>query len=197
MPGVSAAQAALSPQRAGGVRPGDTQIVNGLRSGDHGALERLMSEYGRLIASWAGSGDFEPEDVVQEVLLRVWRSRESLSPDTSLPPLLKTITGNAVRNRWRASSRRPSVPAGLDPAAGRAAEDQIGRRTDSIAMAQVMESLAPREREVLELLYLFDLPSSEVARRLDSSLDGVKSLAARARRRLRAELQAADPDSKP
>lgn len=174
----------------GGLRPGDLEIVAGLRSEDPEALERLVERYGPMIWHWARSEGAEAEDVVQDVLFRVWKSGHRLDPETSLPGFLKTVTANTIRNRWRAAERRPTVPVGLEPAAKDAA-DPIGARTDLIAVEQLLRTLSPREREVLRLLYVSDLPLEEVAWRLQASREAVKSLAARARRHVRAEIEKA------
>lgn len=163
-------------------------IVAGLRRQDARALERLVDEYGGLIAHWARAEGHEAEDVVQDVLFRVWRSGHRLRPDTSLPSWLKTVTGNAIRNRWRDAGRKPSVPVGLEVHASPAA-DPADEQCDRIAVQQVLSQLPPREREVLRLLYVSDLPLEEVADRLDASREATKSLAARARRHFRGKVE--------
>lgn len=173
-------------QRIG--RAADNEIVAGLRERDAHALEQLAAEYGSLIAHWASTEGSEAEDVVQDVLFRVWRAGHRLDPETSLPGWLKAVTQNTIRNRWRASLRKPVVPSGLE--VGRTGTvDPIARQTDRIAMEQALDTLSPREREVLKLLYISDLPMEEVAQRLDASREAIKSLAARARRRFRGQVE--------
>src|SRR5688500_12848770 len=100
------------------VRICDAEIVAGLRRRDESALEQLVSAYGPLLAHWARTQGSETEDVVQDVLFRVWKAGDGLDPETHLPGYLKTVTLNAVRNRWRTQERKPTVPVGLEFAGG-------------------------------------------------------------------------------
>jgi RNA polymerase sigma-70 factor (ECF subfamily) len=166
----------------------DARIVAGLRRREADALEHLFSKYGRMIAHWARTEGQEAEDVVQEVLLKVWRSGDSLAPDTHLPGWLRTVTNNTVRNRWRTKDRKPQVPVGLAIDNAESA-DPTPDSDDRIAIEQALGVLNDRERACLELLYRSDMPLADVAQRLGSSTEATKSLAARARRRIRAELE--------
>ncbi|HVL80119.1 MAG TPA: sigma-70 family RNA polymerase sigma factor [Actinomycetota bacterium] len=173
--------------RARSDRPGDAEIVAGLRRRDPAAVEQLVGRYGRMIANWARTEGADADDVVQEVLLRAWRSGPDLAPDTFLPSWLKTVTTNTLRDRWRAAGRRPAVPAGLQIDGSTA--DPASRTTDRIAVEQLMSGLGSRERDVLRLLYISDLTMADAARSLGLSEEATKSLAARARRRLREKAQ--------
>lgn len=169
--------------------PADTDIVAGLRAREDDALERLFHRYGPLVAHWARTAGTDVDDVVQDVMLKVWRAGARLEDGTELPAYLKTVTVNTIRNRWRTQSRKPAVPAGLDPAPGAADGDPALGATDRIAVEQVLGKLKPRERRCLELLYVSDLPLADVARELGASPEATKSLAARARRRIRSDLE--------
>lgn len=176
------------PGRREAGRPQDGPIVAMLRAGDPAGADRLLAAYGRMILSWAKGEGSEAEDVLQEVLMRVWRARERLDPGTTLPTFLKTLTQNVIRDRWRASGRRPIVLSGLEPPRTDRADPLAGQRS-RIAVEQVLSELAPRERDVLRMLYVSDLTLAEVADRLGVSEEAAKSLAARARRRLRTRIE--------
>lgn len=166
----------------------DGSIVAALRRRDPHAIDDLVSSYGGLLRSWSRTEGAEWEDVVQDVLLSAWRAGVRLDEETDLPGWLKTVTQNALRNRRRTRARRPAVPAGLE-IEGHAAADPINEHTERICVEQALDSLPPRERCVIELLYLSDLPLDEVAGRMHTSREATKSLAARARRRIRTELE--------
>ena len=71
---------------------------------------------------------------------------------------------------------------------------QLGpRRADSsdVGLRQLIEQLAPRERAVIVLHYAYGYRMREIARLLDVSEINVRTLAFRARRRLRAQLEEA------
>ncbi len=169
--------------------PADTDIVAGLRAREDDALEQLFQRYGPMVTHWARAAGTDVEDVVQDVMLKVWRAGARLEDGTELPAYLKTVTANTIRNRWRTQSRKPTIPVGLDPAGETASGDPALRATDRIAVEQVLGKLRPHERRCLELLYVSDLPLADVARELGATPDATKSLAARARRRIRSDLE--------
>lgn len=174
--------------RASGALQRDDRLIEALRARQPDALEQLLDAYGKLVLAWARDAGTDPEDVLQDVMLRVWRSCHRLTPDTHLPAWLKAVTKNTIRDRWRAAARRPAFPVGLDPTGGETV-DPTAQERSRLAVQQVLTTLRDRERNVLELLYLDDLPLDEVSRRLDLSEQATKSLAARARRRLRGNLE--------
>jgi RNA polymerase sigma-70 factor (sigma-E family) len=130
----------------------------------------------------AGGDRGHAEDLVQGVLERMYVRWERI--DGPPEAYARRALTHAAVNRWRTRGRRPeaSLPAGTD----RAGPDDPAAAVDlRDALVRALLTLPPRQRAVLVLRYLDDLPDEEVARALDCSVGTVKSQASRALAKLR------------
>jgi len=151
-----------------------------------------------------GSFD-EAEDHVQEVLLRVWRSRDSFEGRSSPRTWLYRVATNACLDTLRKDARR-AVPAVTtasvatmpwlqpypDTLLDELAADQPGpeaaavnRETISLAFLAAIQLLPPRQRAVLILRDVVTWPAAEVGELLDMTVAAVNSALQRARTTLR------------
>ena len=147
-------------------------------------------------------GSFEEaEDVVQEVLLRAWRSRDTYAGDAPLAHWLMRIATNAclnalTRGRQRALpqlDRDPGAPlaepeaapwvtpapdARLFPDPARAAE---AREQVALAFVALLQRLPPKQRAALLLKDVVGWSAEEIASALELTLSSVNSALHRAR----------------
>jgi RNA polymerase sigma-70 factor (sigma-E family) len=128
----------------------------------------------------AGGDRGHAEDLVQGVLERMYVRWDRIDG----PPEVyarRALTHAAV-NRWRTRRRRPELPLLTEDAAGRDPAAAVDLRD---ALVRALLTLPPRQRAVLVLRYLDDLPEEEVARALGCSVGTVKSQTSRGLARLR------------
>jgi RNA polymerase sigma-70 factor, ECF subfamily len=150
-------------------------------------------------------GSFEEaEDVVQDVLLRAWRSRDTFAGDAPLSHWLMRIATNAclnvlTRERPRALPQldrspaavataieeleaatwvTPAPDARLFPDPARAAE---AREEVALAFIALLQRLPPRQRAVLLLKDVVGWSAEEIASALELTLSSVNSALHRAR----------------
>jgi len=151
-------------------------------------------------------GSFEEaEDLVQEALLRAWRSREELQRDDWFRAWLYRIATNACLDAIKAKDRRvPSLasfrdvpwlqpypdellaevaPPGEEPDAA-----LVERETIELTFLAVIQLLPPRQRAVLIMRDVLDWPASQVAEVLEIGVAAVNSALQRARATLREHL---------
>lgn len=132
----------------------------------------------------------EAEDVVQETWLRLQRRGAEVE---NIGGWLTTVVSRISLDHLRKRQRHPEVtlPPGLD----QLVDDRAGADPEreamlaeavGIAMLVVLDRLAPAERLAFVLHDLFAVPFEEVAPILERSVDAVRQLASRGRRRLRA-----------
>ena len=152
----------------------------------------------------------EAEDLLQECLLRAWRSMSTYDAGkSSLRTWLYRIATNACLTALETRQRRP-LPAGLFAAsndlaapllpdldvpwlqpfpdhqpAGDPAGAAVGRESLSLAFMAALQTLSARQRAVLILREVLQFPAAEVAVLLDVSVAAVNSGLQRARAALR------------
>jgi RNA polymerase sigma-70 factor (ECF subfamily) len=135
-------------------------------------------------AYWLARDASVAEDVVQETLLRAWRSLESLSDDAAVKPWLLTI---ARREHARLHERKRLETVDVDSLA-RAEDPALGRSHDPEAadLREAIFSLPDEYREPLLLQVLMGCTTEEIATQLGLSNGAVLTRLCRARQRLRA-----------
>jgi RNA polymerase sigma-70 factor (sigma-E family) len=134
------------------------------------------------------TGDWHAaEDLVQASLIklyRVWPRMDLTGGDPDA--YLRRVIVNTQRSWWRARWRRETPVAELPESA--AGDDDADRRALASVIRQALGELPRRQRAVLVLRYLEDLPEAEVASLLGCSVGSVKTHAHRGLRALRAKL---------
>lgn len=126
-------------------------------------------------------------DLVQETFFRAYRSLGSYAGGhpSLLRAWLARIAANVCKNELRTRSRRPRTveellaPEAASPAAS--SEETLVTRARLATLRRALATLAPAQREILELADLEQIPYAELARRLGVSLSGVKMRVVRAR----------------
>jgi RNA polymerase sigma factor (sigma-70 family) len=127
-------------------------------------------------------GVADAEDVVQETLMRAWRRRSTYDParGSARAWLVGVLLDQARRHRVRGRGRRRfAVPERLAAAAP----------AEHLDLELAIRDLPRRQREVVTLHYLADLPVAEVATVLGISEGSVKSHLFDARAKLRTALE--------
>lgn len=116
------------------------------------------------------------EDAVQEVLVRAWRRAGHLEPGSdALRAWLYATTRNHLIDIWRARSREPvTVSHDQMPNAAHVADD-VDRALQRRALADALDKLTPKHRDVLIERYFKFRSVVETARELGVSPGTVKS----------------------
>jgi RNA polymerase sigma factor (sigma-70 family) len=128
-------------------------------------------------------GPDQADDVAQEVWLAAMRGLPRLSQPESFVPWLFTIARRAVTNQLRAEYARPEVAAEIE----QAGPDPSELMTDRAELDTALSGVPLREREILILFYLDDLPLETCAEICGIPTGTAKSRLSRARRMLREE----------
>jgi RNA polymerase sigma-70 factor, ECF subfamily len=173
-----------------------------VRDGDEDAFRQLMDRYSARIFGFfcRRLGDRqEAEDLTQEVLLRLFRSRHRYEPRARFSTWIFHITQNVVRNALRFRQRHPSVrltaltgDETLLEALLSGSIDSPSRPLERAELAGVVRAaiagLGARQRAALELHQFEDHTYAEVAAQLDMTPKAAKSLLYRTRNLLRLRL---------
>ena len=166
-----------------------TEVTDPIEAGRWGAhrhseatdeewVRKLFEEHGRAMLAYATrltSDRCAAEDMVQEVLVRAWRNRVvPVEGKTAVRAWLFTVIRNLVIDRFRARNARPIevVETTMNHPVER---DHADRVVDSILVLQVLDSLSPEHRAVLEDVYLHGKTVRETAETLGIPSGTVKS----------------------
>jgi RNA polymerase sigma-70 factor (ECF subfamily) len=189
------ASAALQPEAA----ESDDALILQVAAGDQGAWRQLVSRHlASLVAqAWYVLGDrAEAEDVAQETFVRLMQKARDWEPGgAQLRSWLYRVALNLCIDRKRSSWR----PRPLDDAAERSdGDDPAGRMAHRMdlerAVAAALDQLTERQRTAIVLVHYQGFTNYEAAEMLDTSVDALESLLSRARRIIRAALEAESGD---
>ena len=179
--------------------PSDRDIDDGLvrrvAKGDAAAWPALVDRHLPAIVgyAWYMLGDrAEAEDVAQESFVRLMRKASDWEPGgPKLRTWLHRVAINLCIDRQR--MRKPVSLDGLkDPDQVIRFDPGIGDQTDRrLVVRKALDGLPEKQRMAIILVYYQGFTNRETAKLMDSSVEAVESLLARARRTLRQRL---DPD---
>ena len=137
------------------------------------------------------------EEVTQDAYERLWRHLAEIGEGAELAWLLTTTRRRAIDVLRRAESSSEAVEAACDqddPERLARQAERVARQAERVAALQgAMGKLGPRDRALIELADINELPRDEVAQRLSLTPLQLKVYLHRARRKLAALLGGTSP----
>jgi RNA polymerase sigma factor (sigma-70 family) len=127
------------------------------------------------------------EDVVQNVLLSVHRSRHTYRASRPFGPWLRAVTRNAVTDAFRSQQRRQGREDPLENHEAATELQHIDTHDfgEDPALANALSHLPPLQREAVELLHVRDMSVAEAAALAGVSQNAFKVRAHRGRAALK------------
>lgn len=157
----------------------DAATVERFRAGDEEAFETIYRRHARLVfavVQRTAGGTGEVEDIVQQVFVAAWRSRDRFHPEQAgLSAWLMGITRHKVADTFAATARRTRIVEALSSDPLPTARDEVLDSAARMHVVSELEQLAETPRQVLRLAVVGDLTHSQIAERLDLPLGTVKS----------------------
>ncbi|MFC4002351.1 sigma-70 family RNA polymerase sigma factor [Prauserella oleivorans] len=155
-------------------------------------MRALHDEHAAALWSYAlrltGGERARAEDVVQETLLRAWRNPKVLDQSQrSARAWLFTVARRIAIDGWRAAAARAEVTTDAPPELP--VPDDTERAVQGWIVADALDELSPRHREVLTLCYFQGMSVADAAARLGVAEGTVKSRTHYALRALRLVLE--------
>lgn len=169
-------------------------------AGDSGAADELVSRFGKRIFAyllgWLKNAE-EAHDITQEVLFRICSKAQTYNGGSSLSSWVFTVARNLLIDRSRSRSFKlaaASLPIDEGPAKSTSSplsdspEHRVMRKEITTRVREAIDTLPPRQREVVQLRLLAELSLEEIAQTVGLTLGGVKSTLHNALRNLRDRL---------
>lgn len=172
----------------------DAQLMQLVQAGESGLFDELILRHRPGLLRFAGSmlADADAaEDAVQEALLAAFSARHTYDPQFAFSTWVYTILLNLCRRHHRRTQKQPALALNVERSLADA-ETPLDRLLQSEARAELAELLAELpdvEADALRLRFFAGLPFDEIARVMDSSLNGAKVRVRRGLTRLAERLQ--------
>lgn len=134
-----------------------------------------------LIAFSYMKNQYDAEDIMQEVFIRLWNSNMAFESKEHMDNWLVKVCVNLCKDNFRLLFRKNTS---LEAAAGLSCHDSYFN-TD---LFNAVSSLPKKERVVVHMFYYEDMSIKEISELLKMKDSTVKSLLHRSRKKLRAKL---------
>jgi RNA polymerase sigma-70 factor (ECF subfamily) len=175
----------------------DVQLLQRIRNGDENAFADLFRRYYAPLVRFAEGmlrGTGMAEDIVQDVLLELWRRRESFNADDSC----KAYLFRSVRNRALNAIRHDGNVRRLEPVVrdeavaleAPPADVSVGAAELDVAIREAVSSLREPIRECFLLSRRDKLTYSQIADVMGVSVKTIEARMGAALKELRAKLAA-------
>jgi RNA polymerase sigma factor (sigma-70 family) len=164
-----------------------------MRPTDASTLDSILREYSGLAYRMAVSHEADPEaarDLVQEILVAVWRAWPAFRGQCSARTYVARIAHHRIVTHISGAMRQPRF-AGLDedlPASGPTPEEQAIQQDQHARLSALVRTLPLAYREVAVLL-LEGFTNADVAATLGITVNAVAIRGSRAREMLRALME--------
>ena len=171
---------------------GEHELLARLRTGEEAAFATIFrTHYGALVGSATRILHERAlaEEIAQEVLLELWRRRDTLVLSSALGSYLHQATRNRALNRLRQErTARRGEPYVRPPGASPDADDRALSSELRATADQAIRELTAPQREVFELSRTRGLTYHEIAALLGISVKTVEARMGRALKQLRERL---------
>lgn len=169
----------------------DAELLSHIAAGDERAFSIAYEQYrGKIYATAYHTlrSEVLAEEVLQEVMLKLWLNAGQLQADSRLEPYLKTLTRNLSFNYLR----RQAVEAKANLARGvswtelhNETEERILLGEAKKILQEAIDRLPAQQRQVYQLCHQEGLKYDEAAREMNLSTETVRSYMKLALRSLR------------
>lgn len=183
--------------------PTASQLFLRAQAGDLAAFVTFVEQFSgsvRRIAQEIIGGTVDPDDVVQETLLNIFRGLhtfQSMPHDPEGKGWVSTITRHTAYRLCRKANDSPQ-PIGetIEDTVTAAPEQGLDEMEACEEVAELLKLLTPQQRQVIYLRYWKQLTFAEIGKQLDITEENARKIHQRALDQLRNE-PGAEPGDKP
>lgn len=158
----------------------NTDLLQQLKKSSPFAFQVLFDKYSQKIYRFSLSylkDKAEAEEIVQEVFMKIWSSRNELVDHTSFESFLFTMAKNAILNTLRKSKYHQAYLeySKLHPGKQVLLDEELDFNELNRAYQKSIEGLPPRRKEIYRLSREKNLSNAEIAKKMDISVKTVEN----------------------
>jgi RNA polymerase sigma-70 factor (ECF subfamily) len=153
----------------------ETEVLRLIADGDQRAFTMLFRQYSKKVYSFALrllKSEGQAEEVVQEVFLRIWLNRGSLSEIENFPAYLNRMSRNHCLNAIKRLTQEQKASleiANTSTELSHETEEGIAFRGAQELIEQAVSKLSPQQQKVYRLCHVDGLKYEEAAAELNIS----------------------------
>lgn len=158
------------------------ELIKLLKKGDIVAFDALYKKYSKRLYGFVFryiKHDADTEEIVQEVFIKIWRSRDKINIYSSFESFLFTIAHNATVNliKKRVTEQKYIEHIKSIQRIGETYEltDEIHYKELKHKLQGLLNELSPRQKEIFQLSREEGLSHKEIAEKLGISANTVKN----------------------
>jgi len=159
----------------------EKELVKKLKEGDSFAFEVLFYKYRNKTKGFALKivpAQIDPEEIVQEVFVRVWLKKDAIDPEKDFQSYLFSIAKNLVLDHLKSAVNRKLYFVGehfhQDLLVDDGLEASISEETEE-KLQKLINEIPERRREIFRLSRFEGLSYKQIAERLNISENTVDS----------------------
>ena len=164
------------------INKSNTELLKLLKSGDMKAFDIIYKKYSRRLYGFVFrylKQEADTEEIVQEVFIKIWQSRDKINIYSSFESFLFTIAHNATVNLLK---KRATEQKYVEHVKSLQHIDEDYELTDEIQYKELkhkfqnlLNELSPRQNEIFQLSREEGLSHKEIAEKLGISVNTVKN----------------------
>jgi RNA polymerase sigma-70 factor (ECF subfamily) len=130
----------------------------------------------------------DAEDAVQEVLLKLWYVRETLSDYNNVEAFVTTVTKNHCLDKLKVKRRTEAISDHvMEMQSATNPYDLTERSNTNAIIQQIIDKLPPLQREIIRMKDMQEYEVEEIAEIIGTKSEAVRMNLSRARKKVRDE----------
>ena len=158
----------------------DTELVNLLIRNDEAAYSELYIRYKDKLYYFCLNllkSKEEANDIVQEIFIRIWETRNFINPDLSFSSFLYTMARNRILNYFRdidIDVKVKSIIAQINPVEEDIIESELIYTEYQKILKEAIEALPPQRKKIFNMSREDNMTHKEIAAQLGISVNTVQ-----------------------
>ena len=158
----------------------DSELVNLLIRNDEAAFSELYIRFKDRLYYFCLNllkSREEANDIVQEIFIRIWESRNFINPDLSFSSFLYTMARNRILNHFRdvdIDEKVKSILAQRTPVEDNSIESDLIYTEYQKILKEAIEALPPQRKKIFNMSREESLTHKEIAAQLGISVNTVQ-----------------------